>query len=225
MTRSVAGGLRQWPNKPVEFSQKYFQQFKPSSVCGGDGAEASVDVQAEESGWVCKARTGDQTAFAALVDRYWERLRRWLFHLTANVHTAEDITQEAFYRAWCGLPEFEDDGAFRVWLFRIAQHVVTDQHRGPRGVRPRPLSDVPSSESGPLEGLLEREANQNLRHAVAKLPAKYRSAYLLWTQEDLSYQQIAHILAITEATARWRVCKARQYLLNKLQAYLDTRKS
>ncbi len=184
-----------------------------------------MDVQVEESGWVRQARAGNQAAFAALVDRYWERLRRWLFGLTSDAHTAEDVTQEAFYRAWCGLPEFEEEGAFRVWLFRIAQNVVTDQRRGPRGARPRPLADVPSSDLEPLEGLLEREATQSVQHALAKLPMKYRAAYLLWTHEDLSYQQIARVLAITETTARWRVCKARQFLLKKLQTYLDIEKS
>ena len=184
-----------------------------------------MEVQAEESDWVRQARAGDQAAFAALVDRYWERLRRWLFGLTSNVHTAEDVTQEAFYRAWCGLPEFKEGGAFRVWLFRIAQNVVTDQRRGPRGIKPRPLADVPSSEPEPLVGLLEQEAAQSVRHALAKLPMKYRAAYLLWTQEDLPYHQIAHVLAITETTARWRVCKARQFLLKKLQPYLDSEKS
>ena len=179
----------------------------------------------EEGEWVRQARAGDRAAFAALVDRYWDRLRRWLFALTRQEHLAEDLTQEAFLRAWQALPTLEGPGGFRPWLFRIARNCLLDRQRGPRGAEARSLpADLQAKGTGPVGDVLEREAQQMLQAALARLPTDYRAAYVLWTQEDMPYCQIAQVLAISEETARWRVCKARQFLLRELQPYLDVPK-
>jgi RNA polymerase sigma-70 factor (ECF subfamily) len=178
-----------------------------------------------ENDWVRKARTGDRAAFAALVDRYWDCLRRWLFGLTGKEHLAEDLTQEAFFRAWSALPRLQADVTFVVWLFRIARNCFLDYRRGPHGRQPKRLpADLSGPSADPLGELLHREAQSRLEAALGGLPTHYRAAYLLWTQEDLPYCQIAQVLAITEETARWRVCKARQSLLKEMKAYLDVGK-
>ncbi len=178
-----------------------------------------------EDDWVHKAKAGDQTAFAALVDRYWEGVRRWLFGLTGKEHLAEDLTQETFLRAWSALARLQTDVTFRVWLFRIARNCYLDNRRGPRGQDTKPLpTDLRGRPAEPLGELLDREAHRLLQAALSRLPTHYRAAYLLWTQEDLPYCQIAQVLTITEETARWRVCKARQCLLKEMQAYLDVEK-
>jgi RNA polymerase sigma-70 factor (ECF subfamily) len=175
----------------------------------------------EELGWVRRAQAGDRTAFAALVDLYWERLRRWLYGLTGKEHFAEDLTQEAFTRAWAALPRLTAELRFQPWLFRIARNCLLDNRRGQRGIDPQPLPEqLPEKGEGPLGELLEREAHQAVQTALARLPEQYRTAYLLWTQADLPYSEIAQVLGTTEETARWRVYKARQYLLNELRPYL-----
>lgn len=175
-----------------------------------------------EHEWVRRARQGDQEAFASLVDLYWERLRRWACCLTGRADTAEDVTQEAFVRAWAGLPRLTEENRFRVWLFRIAKNCWLDARRGPRGQLPQPLSaGLASKQPEPIESLIEDEGRQMLRAALARLPELYREAYLLWTQESIPYAEIAQILRISEEAARWRVCKARQRLLKELKAYLD----
>ncbi len=85
--------------------------------------------------------------------------------------------------------------------------------------------DLPDRSAGPVADVLEGEARQQLQAALARLPAPYRAAYLLLTQNDFSYGQIADVLDVSEETARWRVCKARQFLLRELRAYLDSAKS
>ena len=67
------------------------------------------------------AQKGDRQAFAALVERYWDRLYRWLYHLTHDRHAAEDLTQEAFCKALAHLDRFQAGTNFRAWLFdRVA---------------------------------------------------------------------------------------------------------
>jgi RNA polymerase sigma-70 factor (ECF subfamily) len=177
----------------------------------------------DESAWVRRAQGGDRDAFAALVDLYWERVRRWLYGLTRHAAVAEDLTQDAFVKAWTSLPELADVASFRAWLFRIARNCLLDSRRGPRAAPTPPLSEaiMTSREPEPSAVVLEREAEQAFRDACDRLPPSFREAYLLWTQEELSYAEIAQAVGATEVTARWRVCKARQLLLKELEPFLD----
>ena len=176
----------------------------------------------EEVEWVRRARQGDRDAFTRLIDLYWDRIHRWLVGLTGRRHTAEDLTQEAFLKAWIALPGLRGDRTFRVWLFRVARNCLLDTERGRRGQLPEPLStEVETAEPGPLAQVIQEEAQQNLQAALARLPVPQRAAYLLKMQEELSYAQVARILGVSQETARWHVCKARQKLLKEMQAYLD----
>lgn len=168
---------------------------------------------------VRRARAGDRAAFAALVERYWHPVRAWLAGLTASEHAAEDLTQEAFLKAWVALPRLAAEGTFRVWLFRIARNeYLAAARRG--GATAGPVPDRPDPAPGPVADAIEREEGAALRQAVGKLPASYREAYLLWTHESLPYPEIARVLDVTEETARWRVCEARRRLTRILEKYL-----
>lgn len=173
---------------------------------------------------VRRSQAGDRSAFAVLVNRYWDCVRRWLHGLTRQAQLAEDLTQEAFVRAWTSLPELKVGATFRVWLFRIARNCLIDARRGPRGIAPETLhNSVADHRAGPVRDLLEREGQQQLEAALANLPEAYREAYLLWVQEELPYPDMAQVLGTTQETARWRVCKARQLLHQALAQYLDVK--
>src|SRR5262245_41315630 len=97
-------------------------------------AVRSVPV-AEELALIQSARQGERQAFAALVERYWDRLYRWLYHLTHDAHTAEDLTQEALMKAYRGLASFQPGTNFQAWLFRIAHNGLANHRRANRRVR------------------------------------------------------------------------------------------
>ena len=178
----------------------------------------------DESKWVRQAAQGDRDAFARLVDGYWEKVRRWLFGLTGKQHLAEDVAQETFLKAWTALPTLREAGTFRVWLFQIARRCWSDARRRSHGHLRVPLPvEVQGNQPGPLNEIIGEEGQEQLQLALALLPSKYRAAYLLWTQEELPYSEIAEILGINEETARWRVCKARQGLVQTLTPYLQCR--
>lgn len=167
------------------------------------------------------AQKGDRQAFAALVERYWDRLYRWLYHLTRDRHAAEDLTQEAFCKALAHLHRFQVGTNFRAWLFRIAHNSFLNQARNSnRGRKPLP-DEVADVAEGPVEQAVSKEALQQLAHSVAALQPEFRAAFLLRAEEDMSFRQIAEVLGLTEETARWRVFKARQKLLECLAPQLD----
>jgi RNA polymerase sigma-70 factor (ECF subfamily) len=179
---------------------------------------------AQEEQWVRRSQAGDREAFAALVERYWGRVQRWLSGMTHHPQAAEDLTQEVFLKAWLGLPAFHAGNCFRSWVFRIARNCLIDSLRG-RSENVLQLPEtVPAPGPEPLLQLQQRENTEMLRQACARLPDLYRAAFLLWTVEDFSYAQIAEVLEITEETARWRVYKARQFLLQALRSQLDQTK-
>jgi RNA polymerase sigma-70 factor (ECF subfamily) len=179
------------------------------------GVESIRHDPRDETRLVRAAQEGNRPAFAALVEAYWERLFRWLYQLTRDRHLAEDLAQEAFLKAFAHLDRFEAGTNFRAWLFRIAHNAFANQHRAARPRAPLP-DDLTTADQGPVDQALSREALRGLADAIASLPTDFRSALLLRVEEDLSFREIARILGVTEETARWRVFKARQKLLEQL---------
>lgn len=166
---------------------------------------------------IVKAQAGDRQAFAGLVEAYWDRLYRWLYHLTHDRHTAEDLAQEAFLKAFSNLDRFQAGTNFQAWLFRIAYNrFVNHYRRAARTRQPLPPQLVAGGPT-PLEEAVGREVEQTLARAVGRLPNEFRAALLLRVEEGMSFKEIARILEITEETARWRVFKARQKLMEVVE--------
>lgn len=196
--------------------------FQPGAV-GVAFSKPSEDLLTEEHRLIGLAQKGDHPAFAALVERYWDRLYRWLYQLARDRHTAEDLAQETFLKAFAGLGKFRPGTNFGAWLFRIAHNNFANQCRGARPREPLP-DDLPDREDGPVERLLSQEALQGLAQALGRLPTEFRAALLLRVDEGLSFRQIADVLGLTEETARWRVFKARQKLMTWLAPQTEQEK-
>jgi RNA polymerase sigma-70 factor (ECF subfamily) len=184
----------------------------------------AIVVPVEEHILVQRAQQGDRQAFAVLVDRYWNRLYRWLYHLAHNRHQAEDLAQDAFLKAFAGLTTFRAGHSFQAWLFGIAHYGFLNQKRSNRKVLQVFPDEMESFDQGPLEQAMARETMKLLARAVGRLPTEFRAAFLLRVEEQLSFREIAEVLQITEETARWRVFKARQKLMENLAPQLDEEK-
>lgn len=170
-----------------------------------------------EVDWIRAAQGGDRGAFARLVERYWDRLYRWLYHLTRDRHSAEDLTQETFARALAALKSFRPGSNFRAWLFRIGHNNFVNQKRTERRTKHPLPDDAPAHDATSAESAAEqREVLEVVRRAVDDLPADFRAALMLRVDEEMSFRDIAKALNTTEETARWRVFKARQKLMKVL---------
>ncbi|MGE3804836.1 MAG: RNA polymerase sigma factor [Gemmataceae bacterium] len=178
----------------------------------------------DETKLLRRARRGDRSAFAPVVDHYWDRLYRWLYHLSHDRHEAEDLTQEAFMKALGALDSFRDGSNFRAWLYRIAYNGFVNLKRKDARKREVFPAQLPATEEGPAEMLMSRESLKMLARAVGRLPDDFRQAFILRVEGELSFREIADVLDTTEETARWRVFKARQKLMDVLAPQLEREK-
>ena len=174
------------------------------------------EALAEETQWITRAQKGDRSAFACLVERYWDRLYRWIYQLGHDSHTAEDLAQETFLKALNHLGKFKLGTKFGAWLFRIAHNAFANHCRSTARRRDPLPEDLEGRDAGPLTEVVTRESLAGLAEALARIPTEYRAALLLRVEEDLSFKEIAAVMNLTEETARWRVSKARQKLLELL---------
>ena len=180
-----------------------------------------MSLEPEEAEWIRAAQGGDRSAFAQLVERYWDRLYRWLYHLTRDRHAAEDLTQETFLKTLAAIKSFRPGSNFRAWVFKIGHNNFVNQKRSERRTRQQLPDDLPSPDVGEAEGSAEnREALEVVAKAVAELPPDFRAALMLRVEEGLSFREVAKVLNTTEETARWRVFKARQKLMKVLSPEL-----
>jgi RNA polymerase sigma-70 factor, ECF subfamily len=174
---------------------------------------------------VRRAQKGDRDAFARLIETYWDSLHRWMYRLTRHRQTAEDLTQETFLKAYARLQSFKAGTNFHAWVFRIGFNTFANHRRDNARTRETLPEQVESKSDGPVEQAIDRESLRLLETAVNRLPDEFRLAFLLRVQEGLSFREIAPVLDLTEETARWRVFKARQMLLQALAPELEREKS
>jgi len=152
------------------------------------------------------------------VGAYWDRLFRWLYHLTRDRHRAEDLTQETFMKALAAVGSFRAGSNFRAWLFRIGHNNFVNLKRSERKSPQQPSEDLPTPDdaAGPLATATDREMLEKVAQAIRQLPTDFRMALMLKAEEGMDYREIAAVLGTTAETARWRVFKARQKLVKLL---------
>ena len=160
---------------------------------------------------------GDREAFAQLVMFYNEALYRWVARLTGNSHAAEDLVQDTFVRAYQAITRLRPDTNLKAWLFRIAHNAYANWVRNRKGRNSTLPDEVLDTQAGPEELAQENETSQKLQQAIDKLPEEWKAALLLRIEEDMAFREMAIALGTTEETARWRVYKARQKLMETLE--------
>jgi len=173
----------------------------------------------EELQLIQRAQAGDREAYDALIESYWKVIYRQLVGLTSNTHSAEDLTQDVFLKAWAHLKSFTAGTNFRAWLARIARNAFFNSRRDRRvtPTKERLAETLTAREPGPVAVLVARETQTLIKAAAARLPATRKAAFLLRTQDELPFREVGRALAITPATARWHVFQARQVLRVRLR--------
>lgn len=176
---------------------------------------------------LASARAGDPDAFATLVGRYEVRIVRLVRGMVPESDT-EDVTQEAFLKAFRKIGDFDGRSSFYTWLYRIAANTAMDWRKKERHRRHAPLPEgpegedaVPSLEAGPETAVTRRELAARIDAAIASLPEKYREILLLREIEGLSYEEISKELGMSKGTVESRLFRARERLREVLSPWMQ----
>ena len=182
-----------------------------------------------EDEWVRKAQRGDQAAFTQLVLAHERFVYNLALRGTGSPEDAEDVAQEAFLRAWLGLPRFRAQASFRTWLYRITTNLCYNRQPHIR----RELMNIPVEEGlegalpfhsdGPAETLDHGERKAYLHRQVESLGEGFRMMIVLRYQLELSYEEIAEIMEIPLGTVKTGLHRAHKQLRQALERYEDVR--
>ena len=194
-------------------------------------SDREVDQQLVE-----RAQRGDKHAFGLLVSKYQRKLGRLLSRFIRDASEVEDVTQEAFIKAYRALPAFRGDSAFYTWLYRIGINTAKN-YLVAMGRRAPTTTDIDSEEAEgyetsdqlrdlntPESELASRQIADTVNQTLGELPEELRTAITLREIEGLSYEDIANIMNCPIGTVRSRIFRAREAIAVKLRPMLGTRK-
>ena len=181
-----------------------------------------------------RAQGGDKRAFDQLVSKYQRKLGRLLSRFVRDSAEVEDVSQEAFIKAYRALPSFRGDSAFYTWLYRIGintakNYLVSQGRRAPTTTEcdtdeaetfddATQLRDINTPESL----LLTKQIGETINCAMDSLPEELRTAIVLREIDGMSYEEIAGIMDCPIGTVRSRIFRAREAVAAKLRPLLDT---
>ncbi len=168
---------------------------------------------------------GDQEAYAWLLKKYRTSLQSLIYKMVFDKKEVEDLTQEAFIKAFASLPSYNQEYAFSTWLFRIAINNTIDYIRKKKLTTFSIESGMEDVENdGPFEihdtsyladkEIILGQRQEIINNAIDSLPEKYKKVIELRHQEDMSYEEIAELMDLPLGTVKAHLFRARE-LLNK----------
>ena len=185
---------------------------------------------------VTRAQGGDKQAFSLLVEKYQRKLSRLLSRFIRDQAEVEDVTQEAFIKAYRALPAFRGDSAFYTWLYRIGintakNYLMAMGRRAPTSTEieaeeaegydeAEQLRDINTPESL----LLSNEIAETVNATIQQLPEELRTAIQMREIEGMSYEDIAQAMDCPIGTVRSRIFRAREAIAEQLRPLLGTSK-
>jgi RNA polymerase sigma-70 factor, ECF subfamily len=178
----------------------------------------------EDAALVARAQAGDREAFEQLVRRHAEHLYAVVVRLVPDRRDAEEVTQEAFMRAWRGIGRFKGDARFFTWLYRIA--INEARRHAQRRPPPAASIDEPGLDPADTRPAPDRQAEHDdlravLERAIRSLDPDYRVPLILRDVQGLSTAEAAAIMGLREAAFKSRLHRARLAVRDAVDAYLD----
>lgn len=170
---------------------------------------------------LCERVAGrDEAAFDLLVGRYQQRAWRLAWSMLHDAEHARDVSQEAFIRVFQAAGSFRGEARFSTWFYRIVVNLCMEHRRRSRpwlrllpfGGGDEDVGEViepePAAGVDPVEVLDKEQAMKRMWAAVGGLPARQRTAVLLYAQDELPTRDIASVLGCSEATVRVHLHRA-----------------
>ena len=190
-------------------------------------SERSIDQKL-----VVRVQKGDKTAFDLLARKYQHKIAKLISRYVRDRREVEDVTQEAFIKAYRAIGGFRGESAFYTWLYRIAvntaKNYLESQSRRPPG------SDMEIESAELIEGgeglrdqatperqMLTNEIATTVHQVLEHLPPDLRTAITLREIEGMSYEEIAEVMDCPIGTVRSRIFRAREAIDRELRPLLE----
>ncbi len=198
-----------------------------NSAIGPDAAVSDVDA-------MLRVKTGDESAFAYLVQKYRRPMIGFMYRLCHNPSTAEELAQEVFLRVYRSRTSYEPSAKFTTWLYRIATNLAVNHARDTRHERAENTVrlDEPDQETGTTpdladesltaeEQILRRERLAAIRSKVNALPERQRVAVIMHKYQQMDYREIANVLKLSESATKSLLFRAYETLREQLKEFVS----
>ncbi len=187
-----------------------------------------LESRAEDSLLIKRALGGDQKAFHKLRMKYYDAIFKLVNRMVHNRQEVEDLTQEAFIKAFTSLDRFDNQYSFSTWLYKIATNNSIDYIRKKKlqtfSIN-KPVEseendysfELPDTEPEPDQELISSQRKKMLDEAMNSLPPKYRQVILMRHVDEKEYQEIAKALKLPLGTIKAHIFRARELLYKQLR--------
>ncbi len=181
-----------------------------------------------------RAKEGDEAAYAQLMDQYREPVYYMLLKMVKNTDDAEDLTIEAFGKAFNRIKQYSPNYAFSTWLFKIASnncidfirkkrvHLTSMDHAYSNSDGESVKIDVESGTMDPEETFIKEQKVKTMRKVVEQLKPRYRDLIKKRYFEELTYEEISDEMDLPLGTVKAQLFRAREFLANLMKNTKDT---
>ena len=198
----------------------------------GGRAQAEADGISDAE-MMLRVKSGDDSAFDYLVQKYRRAMIGFMYRMSHNAATAEDLAQEVFLRVYRSRASYEASAKFSTWIYRIATNLGVNHARDTRHERAENVTnlDEPDEESGQTPDLadkapnveqeiLQRERLAAIRQKVEGLPERQKLAVLMHKYQQMDYKQIAEVLKLSESATKSLLFRAYETLRTQLKEFV-----
>ena len=199
----------------------------------GGNENTRRDSKSEDIILIDEAIAGKQEAYQKLMTKYRQLIYNLIFRMIRNKEDVQDLTQEAFIKAFNSLEKFDKQFSFSTWLFKIATNNCIDYLRKKKlntfsidkdiGTEDDDFQfEIPDTETIPDRNILDTERKKILEDAIESLPNKYKSVILLRHRDEKDYEEIAKKLKLPLGTVKAHIFRGRELLNKYLKDKLGT---
>jgi RNA polymerase sigma-70 factor, ECF subfamily len=196
-------------------------------------ARSGGEAVLSDAEFMLRVKEGDDAAFDYLVSKYRRPLIGFMYRMTHNAATAEELAQEVFLRVYRSRTTYTADAKFSTWLYRIATNLAANHARDTRHERPevQVSIDEPDEESGTTvdvadtrsnveQDLVREERLMAIRKHIQALPERQRTAVIMHKYQNLDYKQIAEVLKLSESATKSLLFRAYETLRERLKEFI-----
>src|SRR5271154_5346214 len=200
----------------------------------GTRTDVSADVTVSDVDVMLRVKTGDESAFAYLVQKYRRQMVGFMYRMCHNPSTAEELAQEVFLRVYRSRESYEASAKFNTWLYRIATNLAVNHARDTRHERAENTVrlDEPDQETGSTPDLadesltaeqqmLQKERLAAIRSRVNAPPERQRVAVIMHKYQQMDYRQIAGVLKLSESATKSLLFRAYETLREQLKEFVS----